>query len=218
MPPSLDVQGVLTESRLSMNTTTNLANGRTTRSRHIPGEAGLWVFIMGDMLIFALFFYVFVFYRAQNVELFRQAQSAMNPAYGALFTALLLISSLLVVLAVRAVRSAKPAMAPRLISWASLFGAAFVVVKFFEYRGKIAAGITPISNEFSSFYFVYTGVHLIHVLIGLVVLRFIRKKMLTLQSTARSRSDLVMIEGGACYWHMVDLLWVVLFALLYLKG
>lgn len=181
----------------------------------MPGEAGVWVFIFGDMLIFALLFNVYVFYRAQDVELYRQSQMALDPAHGAVYTFLLLISSWFVVIAVRAARRGIDGMAPRLFAWALLCGVAFVVLKFFEYRGKVVSGITPTTNDFYMYYFILTGIHLLHVLIGIGVLAFMWRR---LRARPSGPQDMVLIESGACYWHMVDLLWVVLFALLYLMS
>jgi nitric oxide reductase NorE protein len=88
-----------------------------------------------------------------------------------------------------------------------------VIVKVFEYHEKISAGITPSTNEFYMYYFVLTGLHLAHVVIGLAVL-------LALSRLARkpepSRTHIAFFEGGGCFWHMVDLLWIVIFPLLFL--
>lgn len=88
-----------------------------------------------------------------------------------------------------------------------------MVVKFFEYSPKLHAGITISTNDFFMLYFVYTGIHLIHVVIGTGVL-------ITLAVYVRSGGiDAIKVrnlESGASFWHLVDLLWIVLFALLYL--
>lgn len=191
-------------------TTTAVTHAKKT---HLPGEAGLWVLIGGDLLTFGLFFCTFMFYRGQDVDLYRASQLALNRDLGALNTTLLLTSSWLVVNAVAAFRERSTAFASRLFSAAIICGLGFVISKLFEYGEKVRAGILPTTNEFYMFYYAFTGIHLLHVLIGLLVLIFL---------LARSRrawtepSQVRLIEGGAVFWHLVDLLWVVLFALLYL--
>jgi nitric oxide reductase NorE protein len=182
--------------------------------KHVPGEAGAWIFILGDMCVFAVFFSVYLIQRGHDPVLFAHSQEALNRNFGALNTILLLVSSLFVVLAIRAVRSpSQRRLAPRLVLGALACGGSFIVVKAFEYHEKIAAGITPATNDFYMYYFVLTGLHLFHLVIGMAVLivlwRFSRKPEL-------SKHQLAFFEGGACFWHMVDLLWIVLFPLLFL--
>jgi nitric oxide reductase NorE protein len=180
---------------------------------HLPGEVGVWVFILGDMMVFALFFVTFIYYRARDVELFAASQATLDQNRGALNTLLLLASSWFVVLGVRSLRQHLARLAPRLFGLALLCGVGFVVVKFFEYAEKIRHGVTPATNDFYMYYFIFSGIHLLHVLIGIGVLAFM---IAHLRKQGASAPNLVLIEGGASYWHMVDLLWIVLFPLLYL--
>ena len=181
--------------------------------QHIPGEVGIWVFVLGDMTVFAMLFCGFVFYRAEQLELYLQSQATLNQAFGAINTLLLLSSSWFVVMGTHAARRDARALARRLISAAFLCGAAFSVMKFFEYREKALAGLSPLTNEFYSFYYMLTGLHLLHVLIGMIVLVAVFRKA---RNGFRAPSDTVFLECSATYWHMVDLLWIVLFPLLYL--
>jgi nitric oxide reductase NorE protein len=184
-----------------------------TSAGHIPGEAGVWVLILGDMVAFSAFFAVFLLHRAQNVALFSVSQAALERRFGLLNTALLLTSSLFVARAVMAARAGDPRRSARLVIFALACGGGFVVSKAFEWGAKIAAGITLNTNEFYSFYYMFTGIHLLHVLFGMGVLIYL---------LARSRraepgtSYVAVMEGGGAFWHMVDLIWVVLFALFYL--
>lgn len=183
-------------------------------TKHVPGEAGAWIFILGDMCVFAVFFCVYLLERAKDPEVFAHAQATLNANLGALNTLFLLVSSLLVVLAARAVRSPEhSALAPRLFLGALACGGGFLVVKAFEYHEKLAAGVTPATNDFYMYYFILTGLHLGHLVLGMVVLtvlwRFAKKSELT-------QHQFAFVEGGACFWHMVDLLWIVLFPLLFL--
>jgi len=185
----------------------------TAPKRRVPGEEGTWIFILGDMCVFAVFFTVYLHSRGKESALFRTSQETLDRNLGALNTVLLLISSLFVVLAVRAFRSSQRRLAPPLFVAAFACGIGFSVVKGFEYHEKIAAGISPNTNAFYMYYFVLTGLHLFHLIVGLIVLsilfRFSRKPELT-------KSQYAFFEGGACFWHMVDLLWLVLFPLIFL--
>jgi nitric oxide reductase NorE protein len=92
-------------------------------------------------------------------------------------------------------------------------GACFVVVKVLEYHEKVAAGITPATNEFFTYYFVLTGLHLAHVLAGLAILLALSRLARTPQANP---TRIAFFEGGSCFWHMVDLLWIVIFPLVFL--
>jgi nitric oxide reductase NorE protein len=184
-----------------------------TSAGHIPGEAGVWVLILGDMCAFTAFFAVFLVHRAQNIELFSVSQLLLERRFGLLNTTLLLTSSLFVARAVLAARTGAGGRPARLLMLALVCGVGFVVSKVFEWGAKITAGITLNTNEFFSFYYMFTGIHLLHVLVGIGVLTYL---------LARSRradpgaSYVAVMEGGGAFWHMVDLIWVVLFALFYL--
>ncbi|MCC6296346.1 MAG: cytochrome c oxidase subunit 3 [Pseudomonadales bacterium] len=178
--------------------------------RHLPGEPGVWVFIAGDMLVFALLFGTFLYYRAQDPQLYLEHQGLLNQGYGLINTLLMLSSSWLVALAVQAARAARAAATARLLALALLCGAAFVVAKAFEWSEKIGAGFTITSNDFFMYYYLLTGIHLLHVLIGVGVLLFLWRGV-------RSRNlaaQIGVLESGASFWHLVDLLWIVLFPLL----
>ena len=186
---------------------------RSPARPHLPGEVGVWVFILGDMMVFALFFVTFIYYRAQDVELFVASQAMLDQNRGALNTLLLLASSWFVVLGVHALHQHLNRLAPRLFGLALLCGLGFVVVKFFEYREKLRHGVTPATNDFFMYYFIFSGIHLLHVLIGIGVLAFMVRH---LRKHAATAPNMVLIESGASYWHLVDLLWIVLFPLFYL--
>jgi nitric oxide reductase NorE protein len=179
--------------------------------KHIPGEAGIWVLIIGDLMIFTLFFLTFMYYRHAEPALFAAAQAKVNVQFGLTNTILLLTSSLLVASGVQGVRGGR-AGAWRFFIGGGVCGLGFVVIKAFEYGQKISAGINLNSNDFFMLYFVFTGIHLVHVLLGIGVLT-----LLTVTARRPDAADkMVLIESGAVFWHLVDLLWLVLFALFYL--
>jgi nitric oxide reductase NorE protein len=187
--------------------------GPSRRRYHVPGETGIWVFIFGDMMVFAIMFATYLYYRGKNSALFNASQLELNPDFGLVNTLLLLASSLLVVLAVGVVRTGTHRPAQPLILGAMACGVAFSVLKVIEYSGKIDAGITPQTNQFFMFYFVLTGLHWFHLAIGLAVLGYM---YFSARRTALDIKQFAWFEGAGCYWHMVDLLWIVLFPLLYL--
>lgn len=190
------------------------ADATTGQRRHVPGEPGIWVLLFGDMVVFTILFAVYLNERGHNRELFAHSQDALNRNFGALNTSVLLTSSLLVVLAVRALRSHRwRYLAHRLTLAGFAVGCCFVLIKGLEYHEKIGAGITPSTNEFFMYYFVLTGLHLAHVVIGLGVLLALSR---IARSSSPTRTQLAFFEGGGCFWHMVDLLWIVIFPLLFL--
>ena len=101
----------------------------------------------------------------------------------------------------------------RYLALTMLVGGSFAVTKVFEYWHKISAGITLLSNDFFMFYFALTGLHFLHFMVGMVVLAVCWSKSRRVPMDA---DYVVWIESSGCYWHMVDLLWLVLFPLLYL--
>lgn len=186
-------------------------------TRVVPGEPGVWVFIFGDLLVFALFFVTYLVYRAAEPTVFTVSQAALDTGFGALNTGVLLLSSLLVAGAVGRLadpsRTRRDRPAELSVVGAILLGLVFSAVKVIEYSGKVDAGLTPMTNDFFLCYFMFTGLHWFHVLIGMVVLGVV----LVLARRGRlSPRQRVFVVGGACFWHMVDLLWLVLFPLFYL--
>src|SRR5271156_44213 len=107
------------------------------------------------MMIFALFFCIFMSYRSQNVEFYRASQSTLNRGFGAINTVLLLTSSGFVVLALQTFRKRLFGKSSQLFSLTIVCGGGFAFVKLLEYYQKISAGITPATNDFYMFYFVF---------------------------------------------------------------
>lgn len=183
---------------------------RSPAKQRIPGESSMWFFVIGDLIIFGGYFLAYVWYRGQQPEVFLAGQARVNLGIGVVNTIVLLTSSLFVALGTAAARAARTAAALRLFVIALALGAAFPVLKLFEYVPEILAGNTPGTNLFFMYYFVMTGLHLCHVMLGLVILAFVIRDLNGLTAPRMS-----LIETGATYWHMVDVLWLVLFALLY---
>nr|CRL74250.1 heme/copper-type cytochrome/quinol oxidase subunit 3 [Mycolicibacterium malmesburyense] len=176
---------------------------------HLPGDVHMWVMVLGDLVIFAGYFVIFMVYRTMNPDEFIAAQQHLDINIGVLNTVILLTSSWFVARSVLAARTGSHAQAIRLIYAGGFCGLLFIGFKFYEWAAKITAGHTN-SEMFYAFYYVLTGVHLVHVLIGLIVLGVLVRE---LRNPGRRRTS--MVESGAVYWHMVDLLWVIIFGLLY---
>lgn len=181
-------------------------------TKRLPGYLVIWAFILAEMLIFAVLFTSYAFDRAANVEMFNFHQQTLDRNAGAINTVLLVTASWFVVLAVQAVHRDDSRTASRNIALGFLCGGGFLVIKTFEYAAKFGAGITLSTNTFYTFYFGMTFFHSMHVILGMVVLAILWMK--TRQGAYGSRGADGM-ESGAAYWHMVDLLWIVLFPLVY---
>jgi nitric oxide reductase NorE protein len=181
--------------------------------RRLPGVEGVWVFVLADMTVFAVLFGSFIVGRHHNPALFEASRHTLNPNFGGINTLILVTSSWFAALALDSVRKSRFATAQCFIGGAFVCGVAFMVSKGIEYTEKLNAGISILTNDFFMYYFTLTGIHLFHVVAGNVVL-------LVLWFMARSRSfdpeRPVVLECGGIYWHMVDLLWIILFPLLYL--
>jgi nitric oxide reductase NorE protein len=175
----------------------------------LPGDGHMWVMVLGDLVIFGGYFIVFMIYRSMHPDEFLRAQQHLDITIGVVNTVILLTSSWVVARAVLAARAGRHEAAIRLTYAGGIGGLMFMVCKGYEWVVKIEAGHTN-SEMFYSFYYVLTGVHLIHVLIGLIVLGVIVRE---LRNPSRRRASVV--EASAVYWHMVDLLWVIIFGLLY---
>ena len=180
---------------------------------HLPGEAGVWMFIIGDVVVFTLLFAVFVHDRSGDVALFAGSQTTLNQTFGAFNTVLMLSSSWFVALAIHGARNRLRSASMNFFAAAFLCGAGFIGVKYFEWGEKIRAGLTIETNDFFMYYYLLTGIHLLHVVIGMGVLAFLWR---VARAGDLDSHGVDVLESGASFWHLVDILWIALFALLYL--
>lgn len=187
---------------------------RATAQRRLPGVDGLWVFIGFDAVIFALLFASFMSDRRGDPELFEVSRRSLNFHVGGLNTLVLLTSSWLVALAVQAAKRAESNRVAGFLLGGMLTGALFVIVKSAEYAVKLSDGINPGSDTFFTWYFVLTGVHLTHVVVGTALLCWVWRRS---RRRRDSPGEVIVLECVASFWHLVDLLWLVLFPLLYLQ-
>ena len=184
----------------------------SSQGTHLPGDIDMWVFVLGDLVIFSFYFVVFLIYRFHEPRLFLESQRRLNLLIGTANTLVLLTSSRFVALAVQASRANDNQRAVRLIGRAVVCATVFVVVKIVEWNSEISRGFTLPRNDFFMFYFMLTGVHLFHLLLGLLILGVALRHLHGPHSRPES---VVVVEAAATYWHMVDVVWVILFALLY---
>lgn len=183
------------------------------RRKHIPGEIGIWLFVAGDLLVFSVFFVVIALGDKEQAELFAQSRATLDMWVGVLNTFFLLTGSWFVAKGVENCRTAHGVASSRYLSLGILCGLLFVANKSFEWGLKISVGVNPTTNDFFMYFFVFTGIHLVHVLVGLGVLLVARSVS---QRPALREKDMRTIESGATFWHLVDLLWIALFSLFYL--
>ncbi len=174
----------------------------------------IWTFIAADCAGFAIFFIVFMAERFKQPELFDASARLLDIRLGLANTLILISSSWLVALAITSADAGRFQRSKRLLVGGLAVGGGFAILKIAEYHAKISAGITPTSNGFFTLYFILTGIHFLHYLIGLVVL--VAMIAALHRPKENSGTGVPWLEAGALYWHMVDLLWLFLFPMLYL--
>jgi len=171
----------------------------------LPGDFMMWVLIISELLVFGAALLAFLAVRASDPALFLEGQSHLNATAGALNTAVLVTSGMLAARAVAMSREGERRKVRLSLAGAAALGGIFLLVKWVEYSAEFANGIGIETSPFFTFYFLITGFHALHVVAGIVILGLV------------ARWDSVRnIETGAAFWHMVDLVWVLLFPIIYL--
>ncbi|WP_205738686.1 cytochrome c oxidase subunit 3 family protein [Halomonas heilongjiangensis] len=171
----------------------------------LPGNPLMWVLILSELLVFTAFFALYAWQRAADTALFDASQRELDPLMGGLNTLVLLTSGLCVALAVEATSAERIHRARQWLSASMGLGGVFCVIKVVEYADKLAAGLTPETNTFFGFYYGLTAFHFAHVLFGLGLLALVTW-----------RTSLDNVETAAAFWHLVDLIWILLYPLVYL--
>lgn len=183
------------------------------RVARLPGAEGVWALIGADAVIFAVLFATFMQERRRDPGLFETSRQTLDLNLGGVDTLILLTSSWVVALAVQAFKRDLPERVPRYLLAGVITGTLFLVSKSVEYAQKIDQGISPATNSFYMWYFVLTGIHLVHVALGTGLLTYTWSRA---RHGAYGGGNRVVPESVATFWHLVDLLWIVLFPLLYL--
>jgi len=182
------------------------------RDKRLPGDLAMWFFILAELTVFAIFFIGFAVSEQLNTDIFAEGKAQLHQTSGLINTIALITSSFFVALALSAMNKAKPKKAVFLLLTAKAFALIYIAVKIWEYLSLFELGITIETNTFFTLYFLITAFHLMHVLLGMVILSFIAHS--AWQGKYHNK-DLCGFEAGASYWHMVDLLWIILFPLIY---
>jgi cytochrome c oxidase subunit III len=190
-------------------------------------KLGMWLFLLTEILLFGGLFLFYAVYRAWYPDMFINAHKALSVPMGTLNTAVLITSSLTMALAIQSIQRNLRKQSIRYLLATLAFAAMFLVVKYFEYSHKIHLGQLPGElytftgiegtnpHIFFSIYFMMTGLHGLHVLIGMGLILWV------LRRTVRndfSPAYYTPIEMTGLYWHLVDLIWIYLFPMLYLIG
>jgi nitric oxide reductase NorE protein len=179
-------------------------------AKFVPGQPDMWLFVLFETLLFTGYFSVYLVSRTQDQEPFLQSQADLDLRIGVFNTVALLLSSWAIARCVQASREGAYRTALTSAFLTVSFGLVFLISKVGEWIKEIRMGNTFTSDEFFQHYYFLTSIHCIHVLIGFIVLGVV---VYQLWSPARRSQQLV--ETGATYWHTVDFLWVLIFALLY---
>jgi nitric oxide reductase NorE protein len=198
---------------------TDLATGRTEAedpndaARFVPGQPDMWAFVLFETLVFTAYFGFYLFYRTQSPEYFLHAQAQLDLRIGVFNTLVLLLSSWSVARCVQSARAGayRPALQDAFLT--ASFGLVFLVAKVFEWVRQIRMGSSASGNDFFTYYFFLTGIHFVHLLIGFVVLGVVVYQLRS--RSPKSLGSQELVETCATYWHTVDFLWVLIFALLY---
>ncbi len=180
--------------------------------KKLPGDLAMWFFILAELTVFAIFFIGFAIAEQQNSEMFRQGKEQLHQIAGLVNTIALITSSFLVALALNSMHENKGGEAAWLLVSAKLVALIYITVKVWEYLSLFSQGIDIETNTFFTLYFIITFFHFMHVLLGMVILIFISKSA---ACGRYSTNNISGFESGASYWHMVDLLWIILFPLIY---
>ncbi len=189
----------------------------------VGSRIGMWLFLFTELILFGGMFIVYAVYRFKFPSEFSLAAKELDTFVGTVNTLILLTSSLTVAMSITAIQQDRKRLSLVLVGMTVLLAGAFLVNKYFEWAHKFAHGIYPGSPELAAkpqgeilyfgLYFVMTGLHGLHVIIGMIVLAFM---MVFVWRGSINRTSFVKLEAGALYWHLVDIIWIFLFPLFYL--
>lgn len=189
----------------------------------VGARMGMWLFLFTELLLFGGLFLVYAVYRHEYIDQFKVAAMALNTTVGALNTIILLTSSLTVALSIAALQKGNKKLSIMLLVMTNILALAFMINKYFEWSEKIHHGIFPGSEImlnlpdgqilFYGLYYIMTGLHGLHVIIGLVFLTIVLGFIIT---GSVNKDSYVKLENAGLYWHLVDLIWIFLFPLFYL--
>jgi len=178
----------------------------------IPGNSAIWVGLFAELTEFGLMFFVYFVLRAHNPEAFREGVHKLSTLAGVGNTLIMITSSFFIVLAVHAIRADKTKVCFRWLTAALVTGLGYPVVKFFEVSWNFENGVTGNGDPFILAYYYLTINHLVHISWGLLGLLLV---MFNTRMNAYSSKSYGGLEAFACYWHVTDLIWLIIFPLIY---
>ncbi|MCP5021390.1 MAG: cytochrome c oxidase subunit 3 family protein [bacterium] len=181
----------------------------------LPGDGAWWMFLTAEFGTLCMFFVVFAFMRSAAPEEFKAAQALLDPRLALANSLILMTSGYCMARGLHSMRIVRSGASPafRWVLAAALLGIVFVVIKSSEYGDKFELGLTFSSGTFWFFYFFLTGFHYLHVLLGIGFLFWIALRVRNKPLTPELQ---VQTESCGAFWHMLDLVWILLFPLLYL--
>jgi nitric oxide reductase NorE protein len=197
------------------------ANTHTaSKRRALPGDAAWWMFLTAEFLTLGIFFVAYAFSRANDVEAFQVSQAELHPQLAFANTLILITSGFFAARGVIAMQAGNARSCSKWYALSVILGVAFLVIKTIEYADRLGAGITLSTSTFYFFYFFLTGFHYLHVILGVGFLSWMAAKTyrqsLLKHDPEIATKNLANVESCAAFWHMLDLVWIVLFPLLYL--
>ncbi len=181
-------------------------------ARRLPGDLAMWFFILAELTVFAILILAFAVTQMFNPQQFGESRAALDSSIGLALTLSLLTSGLFAALAVEQVRQARQGRAALLLLAALGTSCVYMVLKLNEYGHLAGLGLGMEHNTFFTLYWILTGFHFLHVLLGMVILAWLAERC---RRRAYRPDDYGGLESGVLYWHMVDLVWVLLFPLVY---
>ncbi|EWC39373.1 cytochrome c oxidase subunit 3 [Stutzerimonas stutzeri] len=181
-------------------------------TRRLPGDLAMWFFILAELTVFAILILAFAVTQMFNPQLFDQSRAALDSSTGLALTLSLLTSGLFAALSVEQVRQARQGCAALLLLAALASSCVYVALKLDEYRHLAGLGLGMEHNTFFTLYWILTGFHFLHVLLGMLILAWLAERC---RRGVYRPDDHGGLESGVLYWHMVDLVWVLLFPLVY---
>ncbi len=189
----------------------------SSKNNYPPGDFGIWLVIHIELLTFGAFFIGYAFTRRLDIDLFNNSQQLLNKGFGFVNTLALITSSFFVVKAIELIKLdenlEKTSKASDYLLVSISLGSLFLILKCIEFYQKFSEGINLGTNKFFMFYFIMTSFHFLHVVLGVFILLVMYKNTKLGIYTKTNHKGL---ETGASYWHMVDLVWIILFPLIYI--
>ncbi len=177
-----------------------------------PGGILLWIIIFLELITFGMALIAMVYYGKQEPEVFHESRLLLNVSFGTINTIILLTSGFFMALTVRQIKINNKLKAKKFLIATMIFGLLFLVVKSFEYYAKIQAGLDLGYNTFFTFYWMLTLFHVVHVIVGLVILTSVYFSL----NKENIETLVEDCEASAAFWHMCDLIWLLLFPIIYL--